>query len=372
MRLAVPAETALHERRVALVPDTVARLVKGGAAVEMETGAGTAAGFTDEAYSAAGATMIADRATLLGRGELVLAVGRLPAADVELLAPGSVLAGFVQGPPDDPYVATLAARGVTVLAMERVPRTTKAQSMDALSSQSTIAGYKAVLLGAAELPRILPMLTTAAGTLAPARAFVIGAGVAGLQAIATARRLGAIVSAFDVRPVVKEQVESLGASFVEAAAVTAGAETAGGYARELADEQQRLVREAVGRHLREVDLVVTTAQIPGKPAPRLITADMVAEMKPGSVIVDLAAETGGNCELSRAGERTVAGGVVILAPLNVPATVPLHASQMYSRNLATLVAHLAKDGALHVDLEDPITGPMCLAHGGQVRTGASA
>ena len=372
MRLAVPAETAPLERRVALVPDTVARLVKGGATVEVESAAGSAAGFPDAAYEAAGATVAADRSAMLGRADLVLAVGRLPIADVALLPAGSVLAGFVQGAADDPYLAAFATRGVTLLAMERVPRTTKAQSIDALSSQSTIAGYKAVLLGAAELPRILPMLTTAAGTLAPAKAFIIGAGVAGLQAIATARRLGAVVSAFDVRPVVKEQVQSLGASFVEAEVVTPAAETAGGYARELADEQQLRVREALARHLREVDLVITTAQIPGKAAPRLITADMVAAMKPGSVIVDLAAETGGNCELSRAGERTDAGGVVILAPLNLPATVPLHASQMYSRNLATLVAHLTRDGALHVDLEDPITGPMCLAHGGAVRAGAAA
>ena len=372
MRLAVPAETAPHERRVALVPDTVARLVKGGAQIDIESGAGASAGFPDAAYEAAGATLVRDRAALLGGAELVLTVGRLAEADVALLPRGAIAAGFVQGAPDDSYVEAVAARGVTLLAMERVPRTTKAQSIDALSSQSTIAGYKAVLLGAAELPRILPMLTTAAGTLAPAKAFIIGAGVAGLQAIATARRLGAVVSAFDVRPVVKEQVESLGASFVEADAVAAGAETAGGYARELADDQQRRVRDALARHLREVDLVVTTAQIPGRPAPRLITAEMVAAMKPGSVIVDLAAETGGNCELSRAGERTDAGGVVILAPLNLPATVPLHASQMYSRNLATLVAHLTRDGALHVDLEDPITGPMCLAHGGEVRAGAVA
>jgi NAD(P) transhydrogenase subunit alpha len=249
--------------------------------------------------------------------------------------------------------------------MERVPRTTRAQSMDALSSQATLAGYKAVLVGASLLPRILPMMTTAAGTLAPARAFVVGAGVAGLQAIATARRLGAVVSAFDVRPAVKEQVQSLGATFVEAAAVAA--EGTGGYAKELAASEQERVLAAVGGHLRDQDLVVTTAQVPGRPAPRLVTAAMVRAMRPGSVIVDLAAETGGNCELTRAGETVVEGGVSVVGAVDLPSTVPLHASQMYGRNVTALVAHLSSEGRLQLDPADEIAGPMLVVHGGKVR-----
>jgi NAD(P) transhydrogenase subunit alpha len=272
-----------------------------------------------------------------------------------------LLAPFQNGP----LLARLAARGVHAIAMERVPRTTRAQSMDALSSQATLAGYKAVLLGAATLPRILPMLTTAAGTLVPAKAFVVGAGVAGLQAIATARRLGAVVSAFDVRPIVKEQVQSLGASFVEVPQVAA--EGAGGYAKELGASEQERVLAAIGAHVRDMDLVVTTAQIPGKAAPRLITADMVRSMRPGSVVVDLAAETGGNCELTRAGETVVERGVTVLGPMDLPSSVPFHASQMYGRNVTTLLQHLAKDGRLQLDPEDEIAGPMLVVHAGKVR-----
>jgi NAD(P) transhydrogenase subunit alpha len=254
---------------------------------------------------------------------------------------------------------------VRAIALERVPRITRAQSMDALSSQATLAGYKAVLLGAAALPRILPMMTTAAGTLAPAKAFVVGAGVAGLQAIATARRLGAVVSAFDVRPAVKEQVQSLGASFVEVPQVAA--EGAGGYAKELGASEQERVLAAIGAHLKDMDLVVTTAQIPGKPAPRLVTAAMLRAMRPGSVIVDLAAEAGGNCEATRAGETVVEGGVTVLGPVDLPATVPFHASQMYGRNVTTLLQHLAKDGELRLDPADEIAGPMLVVHDGKVR-----
>jgi len=249
--------------------------------------------------------------------------------------------------------------------MERVPRTTRAQSMDALSSQATLAGYKAVLLGASALPRILPMMTTAAGTLAPAKAFIVGAGVAGLQAIATARRLGAVVSAFDVRPVVKEQVQSLGASFVE---VPVAAEGAGGYAKELGASEQERVLGAVGAHVKDMDLVITTAAIPGKPAPRLITAEMVRSMRPGSVIVDLAADTGGNCELTRAGEAVVEAGVTIIGAVNLPAAVPFHASQMYGRNVTTLLQHLStKEGALKLDPADDIANAMLVVHDGKVR-----
>ena len=372
MRIGLPREVAPGERRVALVPDTVVRLVKAGQTVAFEPGAGTAAGLPDDLYRAAGAEPVPDRAALLGSADLVTTVQRLPAADLPRLRAGAALVGFLQPAARDEYLTQLAAQGLSAFSMELVPRTTRAQSMDALSSQATIAGYKAVLLGAGLLPRILPMLTTAAGTLPPARAFVLGAGVAGLQAIATARRLGAVVSAFDVRPVVKEQVESLGATFVEAAAVGREAEGAGGYAKELAEEQQRLVLEAVGAHLAGVDLVVTTAQIPGRPAPRLITAAMVATMRPGSVIVDLAAETGGNCELTVAGQTREAHGVAIVGAVNLPATVPLHASQMYGRNVGTFIEYHLRDGAFALDLEDPITGPMCVAHGGHLRAGGGA
>jgi len=265
-------------------------------------------------------------------------------------------------------IAHLAARRVTALALELVPRITRAQSMDVLSSQATIAGYKAVLLGAAHLARLLPMLTTAAGSITPAKVFVVGAGVAGLQAIATARRLGGVVSAFDVRPAAREQVQSLGASFVAAAPVVASAETAGGYAREQSADEQARIAAALAGHVKDMDLVITTAQIPGKPAPRLISAEMVASMRPGSVIVDLASESGGNCELTRSGETVVANAVTIMGPVNVASSVPFHASQMLSRNVLTLLQHLStKEGALQVDVADEITGAMAVTHAGEVR-----
>jgi NAD(P) transhydrogenase subunit alpha len=263
-------------------------------------------------------------------------------------------------------VPQMAARGVTSLALERVPRITRAQSMDILSSQATVAGYKAVLLGAGAMPRLMPMMTTAAGSLAPAKAFIIGAGVAGLQAIATSRRLGAVVSAFDVRPAVKEQVQSLGASFVD---VGVSAEGAGGYAREQTADEQAQMQQALANHIKDMDLVISTAAIPGKRAPVLITEAMVASMKPGSVIIDIAAETGGNCALTVAGETiTSPNGVTIIGPINLPATTPLHASQMFSRNVLTLLQHLIKEGQVVIDLNDEITGPMCVAHGGHVRS----
>jgi NAD(P) transhydrogenase subunit alpha len=367
MIIGVPKERWPGERRVALVPDGAARLTKAGAEVRVERGAGAAAFFTDEQYAAAGASLVDDGAAAVRGADLTLVVRRPDPALLEALPEGSALAGLLQPAGERSFFESLAARRISALAMELVPRITRAQSMDALSSQSTIAGYRAVLLGASELPRILPMLTTAAGTLSPAKAFILGAGVAGLQAIATARRLGAVVSAFDVRPAVREQVRSLGATFVEAEAVGAEAEGKGGYARELGDEQQRRVLDAVAKHIRDMDLVISTAQIPGRPAPRLITAAMVASMRPGSVIVDLAAETGGNCELTRAGERVEAHGVTILGPVNLPADQPFHASQMYSRNLFTLVQHLTKDGALAVDPADEITGAMAVTYGGEIR-----
>ena len=369
MRIGVPAESRPHERRVALVPDGVAKLKKAGCDVVVQRGAGANAYLPDADFEAAGAPIGGSAAEALA-ADLVLKVQRPTLEEIGQLREGGALVSFLAPAASADLLEALVRRRVTAFAMELVPRTTKAQSMDALSSQATIAGYKAILAGADAMGRILPMLTTAAGTLAPAKVFVIGAGVAGLQAIATARRLGAIVSAFDVRTAVKEQVQSLGASFVEVPAVEG--EGQGGYAKELAEEQQRRVMDAVGGHAKGQDLVVTTAQIPGRPAPRLITADAVRAMKPGSVIVDLAGESGGNCELTRFGETVTVGGVTILAPVNLPATVPMHASQMYGRNVLTFVTYLLKDGALQVDLADPITGPMCVAHAGELRTGKAA
>jgi proton-translocating NAD(P)+ transhydrogenase subunit alpha len=365
MRIAVLRETAQGERRVALVPDGVARLVKAGHQVRIEREAGAAAGFGDAAYLAAGAR-VESAAEALDGAEVVAAVRSPAPEEADRLPPGALLVGLLQPATSRPLLERLAARGVDAVAMEKVPRTTRAQAMDALSSQASLAGYKAVLLGAAALPRILPMMTTAAGTLAPARVFVVGAGVAGLQALATARRLGAVTSAFDVRPVVKEQVQSLGATFVEVPAVAA--EGQGGYAKELGQDEQARVLAAIGAHLSEVDLVVTTAAIPDKPAPRLLTAAMVAAMRPGSVVVDLAAETGGNCELTRAGQTVEAHGVTILGPVNLAATIPSHASQLYSRNVLTLLQHLSsKEGALRLDPADEIAGAMLVVHHGKVR-----
>ena len=361
MRIAVLRESAIGENRVALVPENVVRLVKAGHEVRVERQAGQAAGFSDEAYRAAGAAVTGAGEAALG-AMVVGLVERPSDAQADLLPPGSFLIGLLAPHQHRPLLERLAGRGVNALAMERVPRITRAQSMDALSSQATLAGYKAVLLGASALSRILPMMTTAAGTLAPARAFVIGAGVAGLQAIATARRLGAVVSAFDVRSVVKEQVESLGATFVEVAAVAA--QGTGGYARELGQGDQARVLEAVGRHVRDMDLVVTTAAVPGRPAPRLLTADMVRSMRPGSVIVDLAAEAGGNCDLTRAGETVREGGVTVVGAVNLPSSVPFHASQMYGRNFLALVLALFREGQLAV--QDEIAAAMLVVHQGKV------
>jgi H+-translocating NAD(P) transhydrogenase subunit alpha len=366
MRIAVPRETTAGERRVALVPENVSRLVKQGHAVRVQRGAGAAAGYPDAAYEAAGATLADGHAAAVEGAEVVARVRAPDSGEVDELPRGALLVALLGPEPGAALLERLARRGVDALAMERVPRTTRAQAMDALSSQATLAGYEAVLLGAAALPRILPMMTTAAGTLAPAKAFVVGAGVAGLQAIATARRLGAVVSAFDVRPVVKEQVQSLGASFVEVPQVVA--EGQGGYAKELGASEQERVLAAIGAHVKDMDLVVTTAQLPGRPAPRLITAAMIRTMHPGSVVVDLAAETGGNCELTRAGETVVEAGVSIVGAVDLPSSVPLHASQLYGRNVATLLQHLARDGKLALDPQDDVAGPMRVVQAGKVLT----
>ena len=365
MRISVPRETAAGERRVALVPENVARLAKRGHAIRVERGAGASAGWSDEAYAGAGATLAAGHGDAVRDAELVARVRAPSPAEIDDLPMGAAVVGLLAPERSPETLARLAARGVSALAMERVPRITRAQAMDALSSQATLAGYKGVLLGAAALPRILPMMTTAAGTLAPAKVFVIGAGVAGLQAIATARRLGAVVSAFDVRPAVKEQVRSLGATFLEAEGIAADGR--GDYAKELDASEQDRALQAVAAHLRDMDLVVTTAQVPGRHAPRLVTAAMVRSMRPGSVVVDLAAETGGNCELTRPGETVVDAGVSIIGAVDLPSSLPFHASQTYGRNIVALLEHLAPEGRLSLDLADEIAGPMLVVHAGKVR-----
>ena len=367
MRICVAAETAPREQRVALVPDSVAKLVKAGHEVVVQSGAGIAAYHDDASYAAAGARIAATDAAAHEGAHVVVRVQRPDPREVALIPEGATLVALMQPSTAAPIVEALGARRVTVLALELVPRITRAQSMDVLSSQATVAGYKAVLIGAGMLPRFLPMLTTAAGSITPAKAFVIGAGVAGLQAIATARRLGAVVSGFDVRAAAAEQVKSLGATFVATEVVSANAEDKGGYAKAQSDDERERTLAAIGKHIRDQDLVVTTAAIPGRAAPQLITADMVRSMRAGSVIVDLAAETGGNCELTRLGETVNEQGVRGVGAANLPAPMPTHASQMFSRNVLTLLQHLVKDGALHVDLADEITGAMTLTHGGGAR-----
>ena len=363
MNVAVPRETTAGERRVALTPDAVSRLAKSGNAVSVETGAGAAAGFLDDAYSAAGATIKPNAAALYAEAAFILKVQRPQESEVGLLPQGSALIAFLS-PLTAPQTAKqLAGRGVTAFAMELIPRISRAQSMDALSSQATVSGYKAVLMAAEVLPKFFPMLMTAAGTIAPSKVLVLGAGVAGLQAIATARRLGAVVSGFDTRPVVKEQVESLGATFV-APPITG--EGTGGYARELTAEEQKTNRDALGKSVADSDVVITTALVPGRRAPILITEQMVASMRPGSVIVDLAAEASGNCELTKPGETSVAHSVTIIAPFNVPSSMPLHASQLYAKNVTALFDLLVKNGKLELDMNDDITKGACVTNAGAV------
>jgi NAD(P) transhydrogenase subunit alpha len=352
MRVGVPKEAEPGERRVALVPETVGRLGE-GVEVVVEQGAGVAAGFEDAAYTDAGAT-VGDPWGC----DVVVKVAAPNAAEAARLRDGQVLVAFLSPLTDTEGVARLAAAGVHGLALESIPRITRAQPMDALSSQATVSGYKAALVADDRLPRFLPMLMTAAGTIPPAKVLVLGAGVAGLQAIATARRLGAVVSAFDVRPAVKEQVESLGATFLELG--VQGEETEGGYARELTPEQQAAQQAELQSRIPGFDAVITTAAIPGRPAPRLVTAEAVRGMRAGSVIVDLAAETGGNCELTKPGEEVVDGGVTIVGTTNVPSTMPTHASQLLSRNMAAIVGLLAKDGELVLDWDDEIVAGACV------------
>ena len=370
--MAVPKETYPGERRVALTPAVFPLLAKKGITVVVESGAGVAAGYPDSAYREKGAQIGSSRADLFATADVILQVRALGAnpgagrADHDLFRKGQVLIALC-----DPLGAPEAFReparlGVTVFSLELLPRITRAQSMDALSSMSTVAGYKAVLLAAAELPRMFPLLMTAAGTVSPARVFVVGAGVAGLTAIATSRRLGAVVEAYDVRAAAREQVESLGAKFVEMPLPADSAETPGGYAKAFDEEFYRRQREKMSRVVSASDVVITTAQVPGKKAPLLITGEMVAGMAPGSVIVDLASEQGGNCELTRPGETVVAHGVTVLGPVNLPATVPYHASQMYSKNVSAFLLHLVREGRLAIDMQDEITRETLVARDGEI------
>lgn len=371
MIIGVPRDTHEGERRVALIPASVAELKKKGFAVLVESGAGIAAGFPDRLYEEKGA-QICDRAKVFGDGQIILEVNGLGAnpehgaADLERITKSHTLIGF-SDPLGNPEAAQkLAATGARTHSMELIPRITRAQSMDALSSMATIAGYKAVLLGAEHLPRMFPMLMTAAGTLAPARVFVIGVGVAGLQALATAKRLGAVTSAYDVRPVVKEQVQSVGAKFIELDLKTEDAEGSGGYAKAQGEEFLERQRELMLKVVAENDVVITTAAIPGRKAPILVTTEMVHAMDPGSVVIDIAAERGGNCELTEAGKVVDVNGVQIVGPLNLPSQIPYHASQMYGRNITTFLNHMVKDGALTLDLEDEVVTSTLVTNGGDV------
>ena len=367
MKVGVPKESAEGERRVALVPDVVTKLGQRGVEVVLETGAGEHAHFPDSAYADAGA-----KTGDPWGADLVAKVAPPTDEEIGRMQRGSVLICFLEPLTAPDRARALASAGVTAFAMELIPRITRAQSMDALSSQSTVSGYRAALIGAQHLDRFLPMLTTAAGTVRPARVLVLGAGVAGLQAIATAKRLGAIVTAFDVRKAVKEQIESLGAKFLDLQLDT-DAEAAGGYARQLTEEEQQAQREALGKSMKDIDIVISTALVPGKPAPLLITADAVKGMKPGSVIVDLAGESGGNCELTEPGQTVVKEDVTIAAPANLPSSMADHASQLYAKNVQSLLELMLDDeGNLSLDWEDEVIKAACLTHDGQVRAGAAA
>lgn len=371
MIIGVPKETFPGERRVAVIPAAVPSLQKAGFVVHVESGAGLDAGFTDQMYAEQGA-VISDRAEVLEKAEVILQVraigtgGETDSADLKALKKGQIVIGLIDALSNKDAVEALANAGVQSFALELVPRITRAQAMDVLSSQANLAGYKAALMAADSMPKIFPMMMTAAGTITPARVLVIGAGVAGLQAIATCNRLGAIVSAYDIRPAVKEQVQSLGAKFVELELETGEAEDKGGYAKEMDEEFYNKQRELMARVVAENDAVISTAAIPGKKAPVLITEEMVSGMNPGSVIVDLAAESGGNCGATRAGETVVKDGVTVIGPVNVPSSIPNHASQMYAKNISNLVLLMVNDEKLEINLEDEILKDSLVTDGGKV------
>ena len=372
MIVGVPRETYPGERRVALVPAVIPGLAKAGLQVVIEAGAGVEAGYPDADYGARGAQILPARGDVFQAADIIVQVlchgsnDKTGQEDLSLMRTGQVLIGFLRPMGSIETIRDIANKGVTSFSVELMPRTTRAQSMDALSSMATVCGYKAVILAADTLPRLFPMLTTAAGTITPARVLVIGAGVAGLQAIATARRLGAVTSAYDLRPAAKEQVQSLGGRFVELPVEAKDAEDARGYARAQDETFYQRQRELLGRVVAECDVVITAAVIPGKKSPILVTKEMVASMAPGSVIVDLASERGGNCELTRGGERVVEHGVTIIGSFNLASTVPYHASQMYARNLSAFLLHLVRDGQVELNLSDEIFRDTLVTHGGDV------
>jgi proton-translocating NAD(P)+ transhydrogenase subunit alpha len=367
MQITVLKETEPDESRVALVPESIKRLVSMKASVAVESGAGRESGASDADYEAAGASISKDRASLIKTAEALLAVNRPTPEIVAQLSPGAVVISFLR-PLDEPLaLKPMIERKITAFAMELIPRTTRAQAMDALSSMATIVGYKAVLLAAEHSPRMFPMLTTAAGTVPPAKVLVLGAGVAGLQAIATARRLGAVVEGFDVRAAAGEAVRSLGAKFLEIDMGGLQAEDAGGYAREVTEEVMDRSRDLIARQAKQTDCIITSAAVPGRRAPLLITEEAVAGMKRGSVIIDLAGPTGGNCAAGRAGETLDVNGVMIMTPLNLAATVPVHASQLYSRNLTTFLSEMIKDGELNLDFANDVVAPSCAVHNGEAK-----
>ena len=375
MKIAVPRETAEGETRVALTPQIAGQLVADGMEVLVQAGAGEASSNLDDAYKEAGATIVPDAAALYGQADVVLRVGRPSDEEIEMLKEGTVLIGTLGTLAKPELAQKLATRGVTAISMDAIPRITRAQSMDTLSSQATVGGYKAVLMAAERLPKFFPLLTTAAGTIRPARGIVMGAGVAGLMAIGTAKRLGAVVEATDVRPVVKEQVQSLGGTFIEVEMTEeekAKAETAGGYAAEMSDDYKRRQAELIAERVKEADFVITTALIPGRPAPKLVTDEMVKSMKPGSVIIDMAAEMGGNVEGTEPNKEVVKHDVLIVGYTNLPATMPGSATQMYAKNLQTLIKHLVSDGKLELDFDDEITKGATITHGGKVVHEATA
>lgn len=366
MIVGIPKETAEHEQRVALVPETVSKLVDKGLDVWIQSDAGLASNYLDETYEESGATICSDRDQLLSESDILISIQTPAEEDLMKMKSGSVLICFLWALQNEKTVELLKEQNITALGMDAIPRISRAQSMDALSSMSSISGYKAALIGANELDRYLPMMMTAAGTIAPAKVLVLGAGVAGLQSIATAKRLGAVVEAFDIRPAVKEQVESLGASFVEVPDLDDDSETEGGYAKEQAEDKQERQRQVIHEHAKKSDIIITTALIPGKPAPLLVTKEMVQDMHPGAVIVDLAAEQGGNCELTEAGETKLVNEVKVMGPLNVPSMLAYHASQLYSKNMLSLLNHLLKDGDPQFDFEDEITLKTTITHQGEI------
>lgn len=366
MIIAIPKETADLEKRVSLTPEVAGKLINSGLTVRVESDAGLASNFLNNQFSDVGAEIENDRVKLLSEADIILAVQMLSESDLSHIKKGSTLICFIWGLQNPDVVDNLREKGITALGMDAIPRISRAQNMDALSSMSSIAGYKASLIAASELDKYFPMMMTAAGTIPPSKALILGAGVAGLQAIATCRKLGAVVEAYDVRPVVKEQVESLGAKFVEVPLEEEDTETKGGYAKELSKDSQERQKQVIHEHVKKSDIVITTALIPGKPAPLLITKEMVADMKPGSVIVDLAAENGGNCELTKAGEITVENEVRIVGPLNLPSQLANHASMLYAKNMHALLNLLIKEGEAVFNFEDEILLNTTLTHDGEI------